>query len=252
MPKLSYSALQTFHTCPLQYKYAYVDKLPSEQNAMMHFGTLLHQVMQELYTSTLLPLSKEELTDIFTSKWKQQWCQGNTTQAKQEFAEALAIIEREWHKREASSAVHTIGLEKSFLFPVNSSFDIKGRIDRVDKVDDQTLEIIDYKTGRSVPSQADLENNLQLAVYYLAVHALWPAIERTTLTLHYLRPDTTISFTPDSSFKAQAESRLHAIVEALKISDFTPQAGNHCVHCSYRHICPLMKDMSMTLPEKVL
>lgn len=242
MQKLSYSALQTFATCPLQYKYCYLDRLPSDQSAMMHFvGTLLHQVMQELHTSTLLPLSKDELAHLFSSKWQTSWYQGNQVLANHDFSDALSIIDREWQKKNMSPVIHTIALEKSFIFPVGNDFSIKGRIDRVDKKNETTLEIVDYKTGRSVPSQADVENNLQLAVYYLAAHTLWPTMEHTTLTLHYLRPDMVMSFTPDVSYKAQAEARLQDIIAEVASSDFAPQPGNYCASCSYRRICPMMK-----------
>ncbi len=240
MPKLSYSALQTFLTCPLQYKFCYIDKLPAEQNATMHFGTLLHQVMEELYATSLLPISKEELAHMVSSKWQKRLYQ-DATYEQNDFTTALEIIEREWQKAQMPRKSHTIGLERRFSFPVQDEYEITGRIDRIDKVSDQCLEIIDYKTGRIVPAESDMSENLQLAIYYLALRFLWPNTNEVKLTLCYLRPDMQVSFTPDSSFKEKAELRLRELVTQIKTSDFSPQPGRHCDNCSYRAVCPMAK-----------
>ncbi|MBI4836089.1 MAG: PD-(D/E)XK nuclease family protein [Candidatus Abawacabacteria bacterium] len=241
MPTLSYSALQTFRTCPLQYKYAYLDKFPGEQTASMHFGTLLHQVMEELYATNLLPVSKDELINIISNKWRGDLYQSDQFQAEQDFKEAIAIASREWEKRQSPIAHHTIGLEKPFIFKVIDDFLVRGRIDRVDKVDNETLEIIDYKTGRMVPSQGELENNLQLAVYYVALRALWPNMKKVKLTLYYLRPDMAVSFEPGLDFEQMSLDKLKTVIASIKQSDFGPTVGSHCQRCSYRSVCPMMK-----------
>lgn len=240
MPKLSYSALQTFLTCPLQYKFAYQDKLPQEQNATMHFGTLLHQVMEELHAATLLPISKEELAQIVSTKWQRRLYSDDVT-AQNDFTAALEIIDREWEKNQKPKTGHTIGLERRFAFPLRDDFEITGRIDRIDKIGEQDLEIIDYKTGRSVPAESDLPNNLQLAIYYLAIKTLWPNTKAVKLTLNYLRPDMQVSFQPDAEFQAKAEQKLHDVVSQIQTSDFSAQPGSYCDRCSFKAHCPMMK-----------
>ena len=101
MSKLSYSALETFRSCPLKYKFAYIDKLPVAQNGVMQFGSLMHKVMEELYAHQMLPISKEELQHVFSSGWKPH-LYNDQYQADYDFQSGLAIIEREWQKNNKS------------------------------------------------------------------------------------------------------------------------------------------------------
>ncbi len=42
MPPLSFSKISTYQTCPLSYKFQYVDKLPAEEKWYFSFGSTLH------------------------------------------------------------------------------------------------------------------------------------------------------------------------------------------------------------------
>ncbi len=60
-----------------------------------------------------------------------------------------------------------------------------GYIDRVDVVGD-TVEIVDYKTGKREVAQKDVHNNLQLGIYALAASIAFPD-KQIKASLHYLR-----------------------------------------------------------------
>jgi len=46
---------------------------------------------------------------------------------------------------------------------------LEGRADRLDRVADGSLVVVDFKTGATVPSKASVAENVQLAVYQLAI-----------------------------------------------------------------------------------
>jgi len=58
-------------------------------------------------------------------------------------------------------------LEKSFVYKLGD-YPIKGTIDRVDKLADGTVEVIDYKTGK-IKDKLDKRNKRQLMIYQLAL-----------------------------------------------------------------------------------
>ena len=58
-------------------------------------------------------------------------------------------------------------LEKLFKIKIGEDIFITGKIDRVDKIKNEGIEIIDYKTGRQ-PNENDLKKSLQLSIYALA------------------------------------------------------------------------------------
>lgn len=240
MAKLSYSALDTFRTCPLKYKFAYIDKLPVTQSGVMQFGTLMHKVMEELYAHQMLPITKEELMHVFSARWRPQLYQ-DEYQAQSDFSSGVAIIEREWEKKQAEIEPVTIAREKYFLLPIAEGFDISGRIDRIDKIGPDSLEIIDYKTGRSVPSENEVRNNLQLSIYYFALLQLWPSTKQVTLSLYYLRPDMKVSFVADPALLEKARETLRDLVEQIRTTNYAATPGKHCDYCDFRAHCPMMK-----------
>lgn len=70
---------------------------------------------------------------------------------------------------------------------------IKGTIDLITKADDNTLEIIDWKTGRrldwatgSEKTQEKLEVDPQLRIYHYAIKHLYPDIENIIVTIYFI------------------------------------------------------------------
>ena len=61
---------------------------------------------------------------------------------------------------------------------------MRGRVDRVDRLPDGDYELIDYKTGER-KTEAELENDLQLALYRLAAREAWD-IEASTGSYYYV------------------------------------------------------------------
>jgi len=51
----------------------------------------------------------------------------------------------------------------------NDTHILSGVIDRVDKIDEKSFELIDYKTNKSLPSLAEVNRNPQLGLYALGV-----------------------------------------------------------------------------------
>ncbi len=74
----------------------------------------------------------------------------------------------------------------------DSHLTIRGIIDRIDKIDDDTIEIIDYKTGRRTDFATgqlkdfdSLKYDLQLGIYELAARKLYPSVKHRMLTIFF-------------------------------------------------------------------
>lgn len=70
---------------------------------------------------------------------------------------------------------------------------IKGTIDLITKVNNDTLEIIDWKTGRRLDwatgqekTQAKLEKDPQLRIYHYAIQKLYPEIKHVIVTIFFI------------------------------------------------------------------
>lgn len=80
---------------------------------------------------------------------------------------------------------------------------LKGTIDLITEIEDDTIEIVDYKTGRKVNwatgkeiTYQSLQNNFQLRQYHLASTILYPNYEHILSTIYYINFDApfTLSF----------------------------------------------------------
>src|SRR2546428_2968426 len=72
----SHSRLSTFETCPLQYRFRYVDRIPREEVSVESFlGTSIHAALERLYgcarEGRVPPL--EEVLAEFTAGWRQAY-----------------------------------------------------------------------------------------------------------------------------------------------------------------------------------
>jgi len=88
----------------------------------------------------------------------------------------------------------------------NKPFRIKGFIDIVNKIDDDTIEIVDWKTGKQVDlsnmEEINFENisrKIQPRIYHLATTILYPQYKNIFATFYYINQDgpLTVSFSDE-------------------------------------------------------
>lgn len=90
-----------------------------------------------------------------------------------------------------------LGAEVEFDLDI-SGVRVKGVIDLVTEFDHETLEIIDYKTGRHAKTSSTIQSDPQVRVYSLVAKMLWPQYKYRLMTLDYLRKrPISIAFSDD-------------------------------------------------------
>ena len=101
---------------------------------------------------------------------------------------------------------------------------------------DGTLEIIDYKTGRS-KTEAQLKKDLQLFIYALAAEECF-GVPASRLTLYFLDDDVQVTVDPDKEKMEQVKAEITELGDAINVSNFEPKADKFkCKHCSFNKIC---------------
>jgi len=100
---------------------------------------------------------------------------------------------------------------------------IKGTIDLITKVDDNTIEIIDWKTGRRLDwatgeekTQEKLQNDPQLKIYHYAVSRLYPDIEHVMVSINFINDGGPFTICYDKSDIASTELMLKNKFETIK------------------------------------
>jgi len=237
---LSYSQLETFKRCPLQYKYKYILKIPVRPSAPASFGTSLHQSLKDFYKAHLEAKkpSKADLLSFLTLNWQKE---GYTSKAHEQkmYQRAQKMLE-EFFKQGYQKLANPVVLEQTFVIKIASDLKIGGRLDRVDKLKDGSIEIIDYKTGK-VPSQKAIDKNLQMTVYCMA--ASNPAIykkepEEVILSFYFLETQEKISTKRTIEDLDKAKKEIINLKQEITQSDFLPKPGPLCDFCDFKLLCP--------------
>jgi DNA helicase-2/ATP-dependent DNA helicase PcrA len=246
---LSYSQIETFQTCPLHYKLRYIYKVPTPPSASQSFGTSIHATLKEFYetvpTRPTSPKASSDLESLMTKLLEKNWVREGFKSKKQEtdFLEKGKLYLSGFLKNGFNPKVKTIALEQPFTIPLGNNLKIGGRLDRIDDIGNDFIEIIDYKTGAKVPSQRDVDKNLQLSFYALAATKIPTAPfgkipDKVKLSLYYLDEQEKISTTRTAKQLEKAVEEILKIREEIEKTDF--KCSNHMfcqMGCEFSLFC---------------
>jgi DNA helicase-2/ATP-dependent DNA helicase PcrA len=233
---LSASDLGLYLTCPLKYKFARVFGIPQEPTINQRFGILIHNVLERFHKEP--PGEGEDglarLNDLFETGWRRTGF--GSTDDELQFRDRAREALRLYWERERVAEGEPVWLERKFDFKVGDHH-VRGRVDRVDRLPDGDYELIDYKTGER-KTAAELENDLQLALYRLAAREAWD-IEASFGSYYYVLDADKVA-TPSKPDDAERVERTVLQVGAgILDQDFEPRPSPAvCSWCDYRLICP--------------
>lgn len=244
--RISYSGIDTYKNCPLKFKYREVDKIPEPKSKEAVFGTLIHSTMRFIHDPTLVSPTLEQALDYFSKNWNGEIWQ-NELEERSAFAQGVAMIQR-YYADHTPSAATVVDLESRFALEIGTEETgrhvIAGVIDRIDKTADG-YEIIDYKTARKMPSQAKVDQDLQLSIYLKAfLHRYpkeWERIGSITVSLYYLKHGVKLSSTRTREDLDRLDSLVLDVIRDIEAAKFEPILSPLCDWCGYQKMCPLWK-----------
>lgn len=240
--RISYSALDAFLTCPAKYKFSEIDKIKAAKSKSALFGTWIHETLKMLHEpARLTPSTEEEVLAFFTRQWDKS-VYSSQAEEMAAFGQGIKIL-KDYYAKNYPANFHIISLESHFEAPIEDSgavHTITGKIDRIDKLADGTFEIIDYKTGKTLPPQKEVDKNLQLSVYHLGVVNRWPSLmdKKVKLSLYFLKHGEKLSTTRSAGELEETKEQILGIVDEIKASTFSPRPNPLCDWCDFKKLCP--------------
>lgn len=100
---------------------------------------------------------------------------------------------------------------------------LKGTIDLITLVNDDTIEVIDWKTGKRLDwatgqekTQEKLENDPQLRIYHYAIKHLYPHIKHIIFSIYFINDGGPFSICFDDSDLSATENMLRQKFEIIK------------------------------------
>ena len=251
----SFSQFAAFDKCPLQYKYTHILKIPSsDDKPSLVFGRVIHDTLYNF----LLPMIannnmqgdlfsiknneeklKKELTEDRLLVWyKKFWKDegyGSKERRDEYWEKGLQLLKNFYQDLSNNPLPNIYFLEKDFRFKFKD-FLVKGKIDRVDKISDNSFEIIDYKTGAS-KDKLETDDRRQLVLYKMVAEASF-GIKVDKLSYYYLEDGQKLSFEAKDKDIEKMEKWLIDSVEEIRKKQFLPKPSSFtCGFCDFKGIC---------------
>lgn len=234
--KLSPSALDNYRRCPQQYLFGRLWSLQEGPRGTMTFGRVVHDTIRrtlaELRKGNKLPF--EEVQRIFETEWKSAGFEDDyqEDEYKKDGIEQLRVF----HAAMLESLPDILEQEKVFELPMENNVIITGRIDQVNVLGRNDVEIVDYKTGRR-KKDLDARRDLQLSIYAIAAREIfeWNPVR---LVFHYLPDNQIQATTRDAKQLAEAQKIIQEVAADIRAGQFPPRPGYLCRNCAYRPVCP--------------
>jgi len=244
---LSASAVETYERCPLQFKLEREWNLPRDISAALQYGAAMHRVLRTFYDAQRFgrTISDAELQEQFrqdlastgiADRYQYDLYLHQGAEQLRQFLEAAR----------AAPKPDVIETEHRFEMLIGST-KVTGRVDRIDRADEEEVIVVDYKTGKA-KSQDDADDSLQLSLYALAAREAWG--KRARMLIFYNLETNEAVVTTRSDIELQ-EAKLRVEKAAVKIAcgEFPAKPGRHCGFCPYRNLCPATEKV-VFLPQQ--
>jgi len=217
----------------------FVTRTPQRSGSSASLGSLLHQALDDLVADEIQAdvIAKDYLEVAVDQHWEHFMGDDKSRRGEAssmidnwlakhppEYWESRTVIERE---RRRQFKLPTSQGDMPFTFV----------IDRLDKIEGGTYEVVDYKSWVKRRSSDQLHKSWQCRIYALAVFLTYPDVEEVWVTLDQLRYDEASAlFTKEQAIETYNE--LIAIAEEwLAVESPTETINEDCRYCVRRNQC---------------
>lgn len=242
--QLSVSSIETFQSCPAKWYYRYIEKLPSPKNYYSTAGSFIHKILEVFtikfkYTQNLRKAGSLAFKSACTDPELQQYL---TPEIKEEGKSWLKFLVKRFESN-PSLIPPVISVETPFSFKIEEptvQITVRGIIDRIDQLDNNTIKIVDYKTSKDPNSL----NNFQLATYKLALKKKYPnaTIKTSYELIRHEFQTKEVEITPETEVNAlntfiQNAKQILALKNSKPNEPWEAKTSKLCDYCPYKVRC---------------
>jgi len=243
---LSPSRVSSFTSCPMQFRFSSIQKLPEPPGVATTKGTIVHRALELLFVRPAADRTPEALGDDMATAIEEYRTHPDYVGLRLEGA-AIDKFDRDCHglidkyfAMEDPTTVREIGLELWVEAPVGE-LTLRGIIDRLELDQDGELVVTDYKTGRAPSGNFEQKSLAGVHFYSFLCEALFGK-RPAKIRLMYLSSGETIETVPTAQSVKFITTRTTAVWSAIEractTGDFRPRTSRLCDWCSFQQWCP--------------
>ena len=243
---LSPSRVESFLSCPMQFRFASIERIAEPPQIHMTRGSLVHRALELLFTRAAADRTTEAAVTaldeaIAEYRTDRDFVELRLTDAQAAvlFADSLALVHK-YLQMEDPRAVRDIGLELRLEAAVGD-LTLRGIIDRLDLDAAGELVVVDYKTGRAPSANFEQSKMTGIHFYSFLCEALFGR-RPSKIRLMYLKTGEIIETTPSAQSVRFVNTRTVAVLKAVEkaciTGTFQPRVSTLCGSCSFKQWCP--------------
>ena len=236
---LSATGIRDFLQCVLKVVFRYDREIKSMKNDHAKIGIAVHEALEQF---TRRMLAKKSFPDASDYEFATATFMNSATSLGLEtmsfYSDGKTMVTEFIDKYDPSEEV--LAVEHFFKITTPDGIPIVGAIDKVVKVNEDTIAIIDYKTARTAMTNWQLRDDIQLSMYDLAASLIWPEYTNRILYLDYVRIGKQVSTyrTEDDriifrEFLVSLWTQFHKVDE----QEVKGRINNLCGWCDYKNYC---------------
>ena len=158
---MNVTALNNYLSCPLEFYYKNLIRIPSPKNETLEFGSAIHHALECFFTKMKDDLSKNfPSKNILIDDYIIYLYKHRESFTKQEFDRRMEygkeILDKYYdHKINTFSKI--VSVERNIRNVLVDGIPLKGKIDKME-FDGNKVNVVDYKTGNPTNAKAKLKN----------------------------------------------------------------------------------------------
>ncbi len=248
--QLNASAIGEYQQCPMKYMFRHCWSIRGKAHAQLTFGNVMHATVKEFIGEMRkrggIPL--EDVLAIYDREWSSAGFPDDYQE--QEYRKAGREQLDAFYRGYSQNPADVLYQEKAFELPLENGVSVTGRMDQVNRLEGNAVEIVDYKTGKPRDEKKAAED-LQLSVYAIAAEEVFDLAPKR-LVLYNLMTNEAVATTRDAKALAETKAKISQVADQIRAGDFGPKPGFSCGHCDYKPLCPAHEQLISIQPGKML
>lgn len=259
LPRLSYSGLETFRNCEMQYNLKYGEKKYSKDTTLaLEAGSLLHKVLEEkfYYINSGKPVdydylnfilkygsmdknekTKEHLlgVDELKRKYFEEWYTPDNASGMT-YEEKIQVFRNVINEEMNDTSIwRPVYAELPFEFVYKDQVIFNGFIDRVDMNMFGSYRVLDYKSSKKLFDSSKVATSLQFGIYAMAIYEKFGQIPISFLYRFILLDDNQKAMTKgwEKRLEKTLDNTLNKINNNKQSGIWRPSPSPLCFFCSY-------------------